>query len=182
MNLKSGGSAFDMDFDNQDNLYVIRYNSSTNTSTLCQISTSNGSVFVASNPVFWPSTTYTYVSLAIDGSLTNAYSWSPSVGLDDSLAANPKLTATTNMQYVLSVKDGCGTIAKDTVQVSLGSKSNAEQKTHVGSSYTFNGQTYTQSGIYNDTLPSAAGCDSIITLNLTINANPSPTVTTRAMI
>jgi hypothetical protein len=30
------------------------------------------------------------------------------------------------------------------------------------------GQTYTSSGSYNDTIPNAAGCDSIITLNLTI--------------
>jgi surface protein len=35
-------------------------------------------------------------------------------------------------------------------------------------SYLFNGQVYTASGIYLDTLVSATGCDSIITLNLTI--------------
>lgn len=34
--------------------------------------------------------------------------------------------------------------------------------------WTQNGQTYTNSGSYNDTLQNAAGCDSIITLNLTI--------------
>lgn len=32
-----------------------------------------------------------------------------------------------------------------------------------------NNQTYTQSGTYSDTLVNAAGCDSIITLNLTLN-------------
>jgi hypothetical protein len=37
-------------------------------------------------------------------------------------------------------------------------------------SYTWaqNGMTYTASGMYNDTIPNAAGCDSIITLDLTI--------------
>ena len=35
--------------------------------------------------------------------------------------------------------------------------------------YSFNGQTLTSSGIYFDTLLNANGCDSIITLNLTIN-------------
>ncbi len=34
--------------------------------------------------------------------------------------------------------------------------------------YTLNGETYTQSGIYTQTLQNAVGCDSIITLNLTI--------------
>jgi gliding motility-associated-like protein len=37
------------------------------------------------------------------------------------------------------------------------------------STYTLNGQTYTATGIYTQTLINAAGCDSIITLNLTIN-------------
>lgn len=36
-------------------------------------------------------------------------------------------------------------------------------------SYTLNGQTYTQSGTYSQIIPNAAGCDSTITLNLTLN-------------
>jgi hypothetical protein len=32
-----------------------------------------------------------------------------------------------------------------------------------------NGQTYTQSGVYTDTLVNAAGCDSVITLNLELD-------------
>jgi hypothetical protein len=35
-------------------------------------------------------------------------------------------------------------------------------------SYTLNGQTYTQSGTYIQTVPAANGCDSIITLNLSL--------------
>ncbi len=41
-------------------------------------------------------------------------------------------------------------------------------------SYTLNSTTYTNSGVYTQTLTNQAGCDSVITLNLTIN--PSPTV------
>jgi hypothetical protein len=36
-------------------------------------------------------------------------------------------------------------------------------------SYTLNGQTYTQSGIYTQVLTNGEGCDSTITLNLTLN-------------
>ena len=35
--------------------------------------------------------------------------------------------------------------------------------------YVWNGKTYTQSSVYIDTIPSQAGCDSIVTLYLTIN-------------
>jgi hypothetical protein len=42
--------------------------------------------------------------------------------------------------------------------------------------YLFNNQTITQSGIYYDTLINTTGCDSIITLNLTINNPTSNTI------
>ena len=38
-------------------------------------------------------------------------------------------------------------------------------------SYTFNGHVYTTSGIYTQTFINATGCDSIVTLNLTINGS-----------
>ena len=39
-----------------------------------------------------------------------------------------------------------------------------------GNSYTFGGNTYTQSGTYADTLASIFGCDSIVVLNLVVNS------------
>jgi uncharacterized membrane protein YqhA len=46
-------------------------------------------------------------------------------------------------------------------------------------SYTWpaTGQTYTSSGAYTDTLTNIGGCDSIITLNLTIKSKPTITIT-----
>src|SRR5206468_3001846 len=46
--------------------------------------------------------------------------------------------------------------------------------------YTWNGNTYNAAGSYNVTLVSAAGCDSIATLNLTVN--PAVTSTTNTTI
>lgn len=48
---------------------------------------------------------------------------------------------------------------------------NSSQTQTALDSYTWpvNNQTYTQSGTYSDTLVNAAGCDSIVTLNLTLN-------------
>src|SRR6185436_18107918 len=43
-------------------------------------------------------------------------------------------------------------------------------------SYTLNGQNYTASGSYTQTLVNANGCDSIISLNLTIQPYPSATI------
>ncbi|MFM2388081.1 MAG: hypothetical protein RL660_2838, partial [Bacteroidota bacterium] len=42
-----------------------------------------------------------------------------------------------------------------------------------GTPYTFNGQSLTTTGAYYDTLVNAVGCDSFITLNLTVNSLPA---------
>jgi hypothetical protein len=45
-----------------------------------------------------------------------------------------------------------------------------------GQSYSFNGQQLTQGGQYLDTLTSVGGCDSILTLTLSVNILPQPTI------
>lgn len=80
---------------------------------------------------------------------------------------------------------------KDTLQTALGCDSiitlnlavnnfvtgSFSQAICAGESFTFNGQILTQAGQYLDTLVSSAGCDSIVTLNLTLNNAPQPTIT-----
>ena len=61
---------------------------------------------------------------------------------------------------------------KDLYNSQLGSANTSSSTTQTAiDSYTWpvNNQTYTQSGIYTDTLVNAAGCDSIITLNLELD-------------
>ncbi len=68
----------------------------------------------------------------------------------------------------------------NTVTILVSSPTTASISNASCQSYTWpvNGQTYTQSGVYTATISNAAGCDSIITLNLTINqpTNTSETV------
>ncbi len=70
--------------------------------------------------------------------------------------------------YVLYLSNGSAACAIDTFNVSNGSSSSTLTETALDS-YTLNGQTYTQSGTYTQVLTNAAGCDSTITLNLTLN-------------
>jgi hypothetical protein len=63
--------------------------------------------------------------------------------------------------------NGCQGI--DSVQVIVNNTSTSTLTETALDSYTLNGQTYTQSGTYSQVIPNAAGCDSTITLNLTLN-------------
>ena len=61
---------------------------------------------------------------------------------------------------------------KDLYNSQLGSNNTSSSQTQTAlDTYTWpvNNQTYTQSGTYSDTLVNAAGCDSIVTLNLTLS-------------
>ena len=51
----------------------------------------------------------------------------------------------------------------------LGPINGATQQATACNTYQWQGQTYSQSGLYSDTIQTSAGCDSIIHLNLTIN-------------
>lgn len=81
--------------------------------------------------------------------------------VETSLAANPGVCPTTDTMIV--------TIAphyNQTINV-----------TQCGGSYQWNGTTYQNSGVYTNQFVSSFGCDSIVTLNLTINLVPTVTVT-----
>ncbi|MNU65895.1 hypothetical protein D3C71_551980 [compost metagenome] len=73
-------------------------------------------------------------------------------------------------QYVDTIPNAAGCDSIITLDLTiLSPSSGAETQTACGSFlWPINGQTYTTSGQYVDTIPNAAGCDSIITLDLTI--------------
>lgn len=51
-----------------------------------------------------------------------------------------------------------------------------------GESYDFNGQTLTAAGVYTAILSGTGGCDSVVTLTLTVNALPVPTISANGNI
>jgi len=71
---------------------------------------------------------------------------------------------------------GCDSIATLNLTVNVPTASTTNASICQGSSYTFNGSTYNVAGTYSKTLINAAGCDSIATLNLTVNVPTSSTI------
>jgi hypothetical protein len=102
------------------------------------------------------------VSLSAMNSLN--YSWDN--GVEDGVAFNP----TTTQDYTVSA-DSAGCLSTDVVTVTVNEHTTATQTETSQDSYTWpiNSQTYTQSGTYTAVIPNTAGCDSTITLNLSLD-------------
>ena len=71
--------------------------------------------------------------------------------------------------YVLTGASNEGCVGTDTVYVSVNDASSNTITASAIDSYTLNGQTYTASGTYSQVLTNAAGCDSLLTLNLSLD-------------
>ena len=102
--------------------------------------------------------------------LANASSLSVSACSSYTWAENGT-TYTTSGSYndTLTNVSGCDSIITLNLTINLPTSSSLSVSACNDYTWSENGMTYTTSGSYNDTLVNAAGCDSIITLNLTIN-------------
>ena len=89
--------------------------------------------------------------------------WSNNIA--DSIPFVPQLSGS----YVLTGASNEGCIGTDTVYVSVNDASSNTITASALDSYSLNGQTYTSSGTYTQILTNAAGCDSLLTLNLTLD-------------
>ena len=101
------------------------------------------------------------VTLSASGG--NSYQWNNNVL--DGLPFTPTQTAT----YAVNGTDSLGCQGSDTVMITVLDNGASSLTQTALDSYTLNGQTYTQSGTYTQVVPAANGCDSTITLNLTLN-------------
>lgn len=81
------------------------------------------------------------------------------------------ITYTTTGMYKDTILNSAGCDSVLTLDLTINSTVKDTNQVTACNSYTWfsNGQTYTSSGFYSDTLTAANGCDSIVTLNLTID-------------
>jgi hypothetical protein len=93
--------------------------------------------------------------------------WSPGGETTPTIIVSP--TTTTNYTCTATT-NGISCSESQTIEVLPTSSSNIVVVEC--NDYTLNGQTYTQSGIYTQVITNAAGCDSTITLDLTLNFPP----------
>jgi gliding motility-associated-like protein len=124
----------------------------------------------------------TPVTIGAPANPNNVYNWSPSTGLSSATVANPVVTlpntsgAPITQLYTVttslaSAPGACPTTDQILVTVQPAYNTSSNQ-TSCSGQYVFNGQTLTQSGIYVDTFNTIHGCDSIVSLNLTIASSP----------
>ena len=99
-------------------------------------------------------------------SASNSHNYSWNNGVIDSVSFSP----TTTQDYIVTA-DSANCQSSDTVTVFVNESTSSTQTQTALDTYTWpiNNQTYTQVGTYTATIPNAAGCDSVITLNLTLN-------------
>jgi hypothetical protein len=88
---------------------------------------------------------------------------------NNNIIDNQLFAPTTTTTYQVNGTDVNGCAGTDQVMVTVNPIANTALNEVTLGSYTLNGQTYTQSGTYTQTLTSQNGCDSILTLNLSIS-------------
>ncbi len=101
------------------------------------------------------------------------YSWDNGLGTSDQVTVTPAATTTYNV--TVTDANNCSNTAAYTVTVLEHTSSQFSHTMCQGESYLFNGVDQVAAGSYTDTLVNANGCDSVITLVLTVNALPQPT-------
>jgi len=87
-----------------------------------------------------------------------------------------QLTTAGNYNDTLTGSNGCDSILTLTLQVNSFLTTNLMDTICQGSSYNFNGQNLTTTGVYRDTLTAQGGCDSVVTLNLMVAHNSGSTI------
>lgn len=109
--------------------------------------------------------------------------WSPGTYLSSTTGATVNASGiASNITYTATATTAAGCVNSNTASITLGAPTSSSLSASACGSYTWaeNSTTYTSSGAYTALVTNAAGCDSTITLNLTINQSTSSTVSATA--
>jgi hypothetical protein len=107
------------------------------------------------------------------GSITLSASGAPSLTWNNGITNGQTFIPNASTTYTVTGTDANGCQSQDAVFVQVNQPTSATLNITACDSYTLNGQTYTQSGTYDQLLSNSAGCDSSLTLNLSLNFSPS---------
>ncbi|WP_341902465.1 T9SS type A sorting domain-containing protein [Fluviicola taffensis] len=136
--------------------------------------------FVTAWGYYWVIDDVKIISTPVD---PTTYAWTSAPAGFTSSVQNPTGVApTVTTNYSVNITNSFGCSSTGSVNVVVNQPSSSSVSATACSSYTWaqNSTTYTTSGAYTATIPNAAGCDSVITLNLTINSPSASSVSVAA--
>ena len=111
-------------------------------------------------------------AVTLSGSGALSYTWQPAV------QNGQPFIPVNSSAFIVTGTDANNCHQSDTVQVNVVQSTSSTLNENACDSYTLNGQTYTQSGTYTQVIPNGSGCDSTITLNLSMDFSPiTPVIT-----
>ncbi|MBX2979452.1 MAG: PKD domain-containing protein [Flavobacteriales bacterium] len=108
-------------------------------------------------------------TLSLQAQGADLYTWSPNLFISSASGSNVQVWPVGTFTWTVTGSDLNGCTGQATTTVTVGAASQPSTTTEQACiSYTWNGQTYTESGSYSLALSNAFGCDSIANLELTI--------------
>jgi hypothetical protein len=146
------------------NLYASTSPTNTTTVSVCDSYNWNGTTYNSSG--VYSGTTTNCVTETLDLTITPSSTNTTTVSACDSYTWNGQLYSQSGVYS--GPTTNC---VSESLNLTVNSSTSSSQSATALDSYTWplNNQTYTQSGTYTATISNAAGCDSVVTLNLTLN-------------
>ena len=139
------------------------YTSSNNTATHTLINQLGGDSIVTLNLTINHFTTGVDTQIACD-----SFTW---------IDGNTYTSSNNNATYILVNQQGCDSVLTLDLTVSETYQNTIDTTICYGSSYATDGNNYTSTGSYTNTYTSVSGCDSVITINLTVQNEINSTIT-----
>lgn len=110
-------------------------------------------------------------TLTLQAEGADLYTWSPNLFISSASGSTVQVWPTGTFSWTVTGSDLNGCSGQASTTVTVGAPPLPSTTVHQAcGTYTWNGQTFTESGVFPVTLTNAFGCDSIATLQLTITS------------